>query len=70
MTPRVDPGVGTQVGQEPIEADRRSFSMRILASLAVAAVILFFLDQAFNYGHYSDAVLTLLRQIGRSFGVS
>ena len=43
--------------------------MRILASLAVAAVILFFLDQAFNYGNYSDAVWTLLRQIGRSFGI-
>ena len=43
--------------------------MKILATPAVAAVILFFLDQAFNYGHYSDAVLTLLRQIGRSFGI-
>jgi hypothetical protein len=42
--------------------------MRILASLAVAAVIVFFLDQAFNYGHYSDAISMLLRQIGHSFG--
>jgi hypothetical protein len=42
--------------------------MRILASLAVAVVLLFFLDQAFNYGHYSDAVSLMLRQITRSSG--
>jgi hypothetical protein len=42
--------------------------MGILASLAAAAVLLFFLDQAFNYGHYSDAVSLMLRQIARSFG--
>ena len=40
----------------------------IFAILAVAVVVLVFLDQAFNYGHYSDAVWMLLRQIGRSFG--
>ena len=41
--------------------------MKFLASVAVAAVFLFVLDQAFNHGNYSDAVSVLLRQIWRSF---
>jgi hypothetical protein len=41
--------------------------MKLFASLAVAVVFLFFLDQVFNHGNYWDAVAVLLRQIARSF---
>lgn len=42
--------------------------MKIFSIVVVAFGVLFLIDHEFYSGHYWQLVLTMLRQIGRSFG--
>jgi hypothetical protein len=42
--------------------------MRILGSAAIAVIALYLIDQALTNGRYTEAAITLTRQITRSLG--
>lgn len=41
--------------------------MRIFIGFTIAAVALYFADQHFAFGHYTDKTMMLLQHIARSF---
>jgi hypothetical protein len=43
--------------------------MRLIGSAVVALIVLWLVDMEFNYGHYTDAVLTVARGLCRSIGI-